>query len=281
MEDKYSDDDFIIVKAKKTKGNKSKQSSLKFNCDYDLNEKLDIKRCEQLKEIILDYKQKLLNNDLDQYWLKFRNNLTHCFGSEVNTTDALNVISYGLGSLDHNLNSRYQFALLLLIIDDLKYNFKIDAYKFYDPIFNLNDKYIIEKIFCFNIMNNNDEAKCCINEKLSLFYMPHVGKPLYNNLLFSNWTVSNLNKLRLIGNSFDFINTVTLNDDLVNYYKYIKYSFTFLKEIKLSSKCQFTDAFNDLSIHKFKPCEEDIEIINLEEPVYELNDEILFSKIKN
>ena len=56
MEDKYSDDDFIIVKAKKTKGNKSKQSSLKFNCDYDLNEKLDIKRCEQLKEIILDYK---------------------------------------------------------------------------------------------------------------------------------------------------------------------------------------------------------------------------------
>jgi hypothetical protein len=278
MEAKALEDDFIVVKSKKTKANKPKKASLKFNCDYDLNEKLDIKRCEQLKESIFDYKLKLMNNDQNQYWLKFRNNLKDFIEYDMSdTASSLNIVSYGLGSLDHNLNSRYQFALLLLIIDELKLNLKIDLCHFYDPIFNLNDKYLIENLFDFNIMDNNNEAKCCINEKLTLFYMPHVGKPLYNNLLFSNWTVSNLNKLYLIGNSFDFINTMTLNEDLVNYYKYIRHSLSFINEVKLCSKCQFTDAFSDLSLHKFKPCEDIIEI-NLEEPFYELNDEILFAK---
>jgi hypothetical protein len=38
--------------------------------------------------------------------------------------------------------------------------------------------------------------------------MPHCGKPLYNNLLWANWTPERLSKLVLIGNRFDQLLTV-------------------------------------------------------------------------
>ena len=175
---------------------------------------------------------------------------------------------------------------MLLIIDDLKHkNLKIESLQFYDPIFTFNDKYLIEKHFNFNIIENNDEARWCVKESVTLFYMPHCGKPLYNNLLYSNWTINNLNKLYLIGNSFDLLSTMTLNDDLINYYKYIKHSLMFLKEAKLCSKCSLTDAFSDISLHVFKPHEEEELLFDLSEnnddcraPVYESNDEIVFAK---
>ena len=37
----------------------------------------------------------------------------------------------------------------------------------------------------------------------TVFYMPHCGKALYNNLLWKNWSKERLKKLVIIGNSFD------------------------------------------------------------------------------
>ena len=36
----------------------------------------------------------------------------------------------------------------------------------------------------------------------TVFYMPHCGTALYNNLLWSNWSVDALSKMVVIGNSF-------------------------------------------------------------------------------
>lgn len=36
----------------------------------------------------------------------------------------------------------------------------------------------------------------------TLFYMPHCGKAMYNNLLWANWSPQNLSQVALIGNSF-------------------------------------------------------------------------------
>ena len=35
-----------------------------------------------------------------------------------------------------------------------------------------------------------------------LFYMPHCGRAMYNNLLWANWSPQLLAKMALIGNSF-------------------------------------------------------------------------------
>ena len=36
----------------------------------------------------------------------------------------------------------------------------------------------------------------------TIFYMPHCGTALYNNLLWSNWSLDALSQMLLIGNSF-------------------------------------------------------------------------------
>lgn len=36
----------------------------------------------------------------------------------------------------------------------------------------------------------------------TLFYMPHCGRAMYNNLLWANWSPQDLSQLALIGNSF-------------------------------------------------------------------------------
>ena len=37
----------------------------------------------------------------------------------------------------------------------------------------------------------------------TLFFMPHCGKAMYNNLLWANWSVDRLGKMVIIGNSFN------------------------------------------------------------------------------
>jgi len=38
--------------------------------------------------------------------------------------------------------------------------------------------------------------------KPTLFYMPHCGKALYNNLLWANWHIDKLKYVTILGNSF-------------------------------------------------------------------------------
>lgn len=289
-------DGFTVVKSKskknKNKSNNNNNSDERAaHSDYTLNDKLDENKCQKLYNTILEYKTKLLYHDQCKYWLNFRHNFNNFIQSLNKNSNKiqLEIKSYGLGSLENNLNSRYQFALALLFVEELKnYEFIIlKSCNFYDPIFNLNDKYVIVNLFKFNVSEQNDEAKYRISDDtISIFYMPHCGKPLYNNLLYSNWSIKNLNNLYLIGNSFSLINTMTLDSDLSVYYKYIKKSIQFLNEIYLSSNCDFTDAFSDLSMHRFKPlCNQDLdfqddkcEFLVLEEPVYENDEEIVFSR---
>jgi hypothetical protein len=65
----------------------------------------------------------------------------------------------------------------------------------------------IEKILNYSIQPNHwhlqEGKRQC--EKTTVFYMPHCGKSLYNNLLFANWSPDRLCQLIIIGNSFSNI----------------------------------------------------------------------------
>lgn len=36
----------------------------------------------------------------------------------------------------------------------------------------------------------------------TVFYLPHCGTALYNNLLWSNWSAAALSRMVIVGNSF-------------------------------------------------------------------------------
>ena len=264
------DDGFILVKSKKSikkqqtliiaknKSN-SNYSRTTFPVNNNNNNNIDESVDDLYKKIDL-LKFKLKHQDDYQYYSKliiiFEKLLKDYYAkNEIdNINREMNIICFGLGSIDDNLSSRYQLALLLLLIDDIKSLFKINIklVEFYDPIFSQIDKSLLEKKFKFQISNEN--LKCMHQlESLTMFYMPHCGKSLYNNLLYSNWSVNLLKKLIIFGNSFNTIKTQTLNNVMNKYYTYINDSYLFLNEIKLCNiKCDLTnDSFYDLSLHLF------------------------------
>ncbi len=277
MDSNHDDDGFIIVKSKKKSAKNLakyvKKSLLATEENACSDENIEIKT-KTFEKIILDYKYKLEKCDNYLYWANFKMSLESVMS---NQSKSLLIKSYGLGSLENNINTRYQFALLLLIVEELKAcGCVVDSVEVYDPIFTNLDKALISK-FNLKISNENDEARFCINnDGCSLFYMPHCGKALYNNLLYANWSYRALNSLCLIGNSFNTINS--LEDSLSSKYKYLFASLTCASEIRLKNDCEHTNGFHDLTIIKF-----DSSLINFELdlgiPSYEHeNEEIVFAK---
>ena len=112
----------------------------------------------------------------------------------------------------------HQFALLLLIIDELKTLdlnmdsssfLEINSVELYDPVFNDIDKKLLTDIYSFKLESINCKCMKQVNlagkknteteHVLNFFYMPHCGKALYNNLLYANWSIENLNSIMILG----------------------------------------------------------------------------------
>ncbi|XP_035659401.1 SRR1-like protein [Branchiostoma floridae] len=105
------------------------------------------------------------------------------------------IVCYGLGRFSSCVTARYQLGFLLLLTDVLDVPGSCFVY---DPLFSSSEKQLLEKLG-FQLIQKNEEGKRPVNRR-TLFYMPHCGKPLYNNLLWSNWGPQ-LSNLAVLGNS--------------------------------------------------------------------------------
>ncbi|XP_033030651.1 SRR1-like protein isoform X2 [Lacerta agilis] len=147
----------------------------------------------------------------------------------------LQCVCYGIGNFSSCVQARYQLAFLLLLLEELK------------------------------------EGKRCIHNP-TIFYMVHCGKALYNNLLWSNWSIEALSRTVIIGNSFKGIEDRVLSRIFQKDYSYIAKVLIATDEEALPSHPQYLDIFNDTSVHCFpleKLRELPPEIWKLqEEPVY-------------
>lgn len=87
----------------------------------------------------------------------------------------------------------------------------------------------------------------------TLFYMPHLDKSLYNNLLWKNWNARHINKLIIIGNSFKEIMDRTPSRILSKEYKYIYHSVHLgvCNETIFHNNFEYSDVFNDISLMTF------------------------------
>ena len=106
------------------------------------------------------------------------------------------MIAYGLGSVNDNLISQYQFACALALRNELNINASLEIY---DPAMGREDAAIASELGC-EVIPHNEEAKRVVLRK-TLFFMPHCGFNLYNGLMWSNWG-EHMKNLVVVGNSF-------------------------------------------------------------------------------
>ncbi|RMZ98857.1 SRR1 isoform X1 [Brachionus plicatilis] len=289
-----ANDGFVLVKSKK-KQNKDKIFKKSYLPDANENFPLDQAEIDELIAKINKLKDQLNSHDQELYSSKMLfhlGNILNNFYSDysVKSKNKIVILCYGLGSFDDSVTSRFQFALFLIIIDYFKEKIgtEIEIKEIYDPLFNSKDKFVLEKILDYKYSNSN--TKCIRkvetnSENLTFVFMPHCPKALYNNFLFSNWTSTRLKSVLIMGNSFRSIQSLNNDEHFAKNYCFLNESLKFLKEQKMESKCDMTNAFYDLSFIMFEPSEtvklainfydENFDLTSLLEPVYDLNEEVI------
>ncbi|XP_059844027.1 SRR1-like protein isoform X2 [Hypanus sabinus] len=167
-------------------------------------------------------------------------NLDHC-----QTT--LEFVCYGIGSFSTSVSSRYQLALLFLLLETLQ----IPRFSclLFDPLFTEWEKRFLKDCGLV-VIKENEEGKRHVNRP-TLFYMIHCGKALYNNLLWKNWSPQQLAQTTLIGNSFKGIEERLPARVLQRDYTYINYILAVTEETAFPYSDRYMDIFNDTSIHQF------------------------------
>ena len=154
-------------------------------------------------------------------------------------------VCYGIGRISECPASRYQFALLLLLWEHFKPSGKCYAY---DPVFGNLDREIVEN-FEMQLIPRNEEAKRKVSQK-TLFFVPHGGKPLYNNILWANWGTC-LENVIIFGNSFDSYQERLPSRQLELEASYIAQILPLTHEVRVQSHFKYDDIFNDMSLHYF------------------------------
>ena len=152
------------------------------------------------------------------------------------------IVCYGLGQLSCSRIARYQGVLLLILKD----HFQVPA-EVYDPVFSSVDTEVLEDLN-IKVLNVNEEGKRKV-EGTTLFFLPHCGKELYNNLLWANWNASSLSFCIIIGNSFSTIVQNVPTRVLKEHYTFIYDAQDMFKELPLTSLVDYDDVFNDVNIH--------------------------------
>ena len=179
-------DGFRLVKSKrKTNQPKHVQVDLKPNKCVDESH-IDLSYIDDLYKKIEKCKSNLRNHDRYLYVPKMlstlRRILANFFESfQVGQEKSLNIVCYGIGSVDDCFTSRYQLALLLVLIEELTLakthcTYLVDLVEFYDPIFSKADRLLLTEKLKFKISEKNEKCMKRVNSSVTLFFMPHCPK---------------------------------------------------------------------------------------------------------
>ncbi|TMW63819.1 hypothetical protein Poli38472_002760 [Pythium oligandrum] len=170
---------------------------------------------------------------------------------------ALHIVNYGLGSFCSSTNATYQLAFIKALAEAVRKAHPTVqlTLEIYDPVMNASDRDIASH-FGVATIEENECAKREVQTK-TVFFMPHCGKTLYENVLATNWT-SRLGDTVVIGNSFEAYSdrlidsTARKSSLLVRVLPYISETTVSLNVLRdRDDFTLFEAAFNDLSIHTF------------------------------
>ncbi|KAL2767611.1 SRR1-like protein, partial [Daubentonia madagascariensis] len=160
----------------------------------------------------------------------------------------LKCVCYGIGNFATCVIARNQLTFLLLFLE--KCQIPRSHCWVYDPLFSQLEIAVLNTLGVI-VLSENEEGKRSICGEPTIFYMLHCGTALYNNLLWSNWSVDALSKMVIIGNSFRGLEERLLARVLQKNYPYIAKILKGQEECELPQTSKFMDIFNDTSIHWF------------------------------
>ena len=239
QQEQQQDDPFILVSRKKNRNTKWKHKVT--NCAKNgsanayhmrmkrcsLQQLLHIKDWMEVKEIAID----------------FLNILRSETGSEVFNE----IVVYGIGPFMSCEAGRLQLALIHHIRNQMDLLIKTFVF---DPVLNDEDYEILDKHLNMLRILQNESCKRMATS-LTLFFMPHCDKSLYNNLLSVNWN-NNLRNLVVLGNSFQKMVDSEPSRLIKSEYPLLFESVesSMVREVRLTPASSH-DALNDLSLHTF------------------------------
>ena len=147
------------------------------------------------------------------------------------------LISYGIGSPCISWQSRVQTAILILLRELIL----SPQVLVYDPVFKETDKCVFHKLEV-GVIDDNEECFRSVQGN-TVFFMPHGCWAMYNNLLYSNWDISLLRKMVIIGNDLNNLSSDTIVDKkFKKLYKFIyavlDYKMFRTRKIDLEKSCE-------------------------------------------
>ncbi|KAI5133450.1 SRR1-like protein isoform X1 [Manis pentadactyla] len=160
----------------------------------------------------------------------------------------LRCVCYGIGNFATCVVARNQLTFLLLFLE--KCQIPRSHCWVYDPLFSPLEIAVLNSLG-MAVLSENEEGKRSVCGEPTIFYMPHCGTALYNNLLWSNWSVDALSKTVIIGNSFTGLQERLLTRILQKNYLYVAKILNGLEELEFPQTSQYMDIFNDTSVHWF------------------------------
>ncbi|KAK8661962.1 hypothetical protein V6N13_091550 [Hibiscus sabdariffa] len=125
---------------------------------------------------------------------KVLNHFHRVLGSELK----LQMVIYGIGSIESHETPRLQLSLALLMKRKFSWIGDIEVF---DPVLSATESQVLEALGC-SVLSVNEQGRREA-KKPTLFFMPHCEAELYNNLLQANRGVEALNQVALFGNSFE------------------------------------------------------------------------------
>ena len=96
----------------------------------------------------------------------------------------VDLICYGIGRFSTSLPSRLQLAVLLALHSTLPLKAS-SSLLLYDPLLSSLEAAVLRALG-IELIEENEEAKRPVS-RCTVFYMPHCGEALYNNMLWANW----------------------------------------------------------------------------------------------
>ena len=157
------------------------------------------------------------------------------------------IVCYGIGSPATSSAARVQTALLVEISRVLN----VLRVEVYDPAFCEEDRSLFRTLN-FEIVEQNEGCRREVKED-TLFYMIHCSWPMYNNLLWKNWSSDNLSKLIIIGNNFNSLNMNVCSQKEMkrrHWFVYTVWHYSMCSCSDVASK-HASDAFIDTAVISF------------------------------